>query len=317
MEATLREFLDHAPVLVRRPDGEILYWTEGSSELFGYSRSEAEGRDVHALLKTVFAESREAIDAALQTKGEWTGRLRQTTKSGRSLWTLAVLRLRDRDASAGPVVVEQNTDISAHIALEEQRDLLARELEHRVKNLLTIAQALARNSFPDADPRQLDKFQKRLAALGDANRLLREGSWDEADIRQLVKEVARALGIDERLRLEGPRATIGSEQATGFALAVHELCTNALKYGALSAGKGYVSLTWSVDPDGDHVAVRWAETGGPPPAPQRRAGFGSRLIQRAIPGRAPVALRFEPEGAVCEMRLSLGSATRLHHQKSG
>jgi two-component system CheB/CheR fusion protein len=313
MKATLLEYLDHAPVFLRRPNGEILHWTDGCRELYGFAPEEAQGRISHDLLQTVFPEDLGAIEARLQDEGEWSGRLRHTTKDGRSLWTLSVWRLREGKKPAGPLVIEQITDITSHVQLEEQRMLLARELEHRVKNLLAVVQSLARTSFPDAPAEQKSRFDNRLLALAQANQLLREASWDEAGLRDVAREVARALGLDGRLQLSGPDVTISSQHVMGFALAIHELCTNALKHGALSVPQGIVDVTCEVDTDHpDHVRVLWRERGGPSPVEPAKPGFGTRLIQQAVAGwiGAPAQLRFEPEGVACELRLAISTVQR-------
>ena len=174
MEATLIELLDHVPVFVRRREGEILHWTDGCRDLYGYSAEEACGRTASELLRTVFPEPWDAIEATLSEQGQWSGRLRQTCKSGREIWTEAVLRLRDSANPGGPIVVEQASDITARIELEEQSALLARELEHRVRNILTVVQALVRLSIPDAPEEQQHKLYGRIAALAEANKLLHD-----------------------------------------------------------------------------------------------------------------------------------------------
>ena len=155
MDVGLVEVIAHLPVFVRRFRGEIVHWTPGCQELFGYDAAEAVGALAHELLKTELPEPPEAIARKLQARGQWSGRVRHTNKSGRELWVEAVWRLRESDNPGGPIVVEQNTDITERVALEEKTALLARELEHRVKNILNVVQALARMTFPDAPKAQL------------------------------------------------------------------------------------------------------------------------------------------------------------------
>jgi len=307
MEATLNEFLNHAPVFLRRPDGEILYWTEGCAALFGFSAEEAQGRNSHELLQTIFPEDLARIEAQLQKYGEWSGRLRHTAKSGQNIWMLSVWRFREGTNPSGPIVIEQNSDITRRVELEEQSALLMRELEHRVKNLLAVVQALARMSFPDAPAEQRGKFEHRLRALSEATRLLREASWEEAPLAGIVTEVAQGLGIASRIRLDGPPVMISSNHVMGLALAIHELATNALKHGALSTEAGHVELGWTVDPESpSHIDLEWREHGGPSVSPPARTGFGTRLIRHAVALQmdAPVDLRFEPGGVVCRLRLA-------------
>lgn len=304
MEATLTELLDHVPVFVRRREGEILYWTNGCRELYGYTTEEACGQPASELLRTVFPVPWETIEAALSAQGQWSGRLRQTCKSGREIWVEAVLRLRDSLNPGGPIIVEEASDISARVTLEEQSALLARELDHRVRNILTVVQALARMSVPDAPPEQLRKLEGRIAALAEANKLLHQSSWKQAELRGIVSEVAGTLGIGERIALDGPDVAIVADHAFGLSLALHELSTNALKYGALSDPAGLVALSWTVDGETEAVHLRWRERGGPPVAPPSRRGFGSRLIQGAVLGApAPARIEYAPDGLVCDLYL--------------
>lgn len=307
MEATLAELLDHVPVFVRRRDGEILHWTGGCRDLYGYTAEEARGRPSHELLKTTFPVSAAAVEQALAARGEWRGRLRQTCKSGREIWTEAVLRLRQSVNPGGPIVLEQATDITDRVVLEEKSALLSRELQHRVRNILAVVQALARMSFPDAPAEQRRKMEERIGALAEANKLLQDASWSKADLRTVVREVAGSLGLGERIALDGPDVAVTSDDAIGLSLAVHELCTNAIKYGALTQPAGRIALSWTID-DGspEAVRVRWKESGGPPVEPPSATGFGTLLIRRAISGHArpPVEIRYEQDGVACELQLA-------------
>ena len=311
MEVGLVEVIAHLPVFVRRFRGEIVHWTPGCQELFGYDAAEAVGALAHELLKTELPEPPEAIARKLQARGQWSGRVRHTTKSGRELWVEAVWRLRESDNPGGPIVVEQNTDITERVALEEKTALLARELEHRVKNILNVVQALARMTFPDAPKAQRDALDQRIIALSEANKVLQDAAWQEADLRMIVAEVAGRLGVTDRIACQGPDVAIATDQAMGLALVIHELSTNALKYGALSHSSGQVELTWDCDAgDPAVVRARWQEFGGPPVLPPRYKGFGTLLIRRAIAdaGRPTTELRFEPDGVICEMALQRASA---------
>lgn len=306
MEATLGELLEHVPVFVRRPDGEILHWTAGCRELYGYTAEEACGRPAHELLKTQYPAPRESIDAALDARGMWSGRLRQTTRAGRAVWTETLLIRRDSANPGGPIVVEQSTDITERMALEEKSALLARELQHRVRNILSVVQALARISFPDAPAEQRRKMEERIAPLGEAVKLLQDSSWQQADLRAIVTRIARGLGVSERISGEGPDVPIGSDDAMGLSLALHELGTNAIKYGALSRPGGTIAVSWADDADDrDAVRIRWKESGGPPVTPPSRSGFGTLLIRQAISAgsHSPVRIDYSPDGLACELRV--------------
>lgn len=306
METSLAELLDHVPIFVRRHDGEILYWTHGCRELYGYTAEEACGRRSDELLNTVFPVPAETVESALASAGAWSGRVRQTCKSGREICAEVVLRLRPSANPGGMIVVEQATDITERVELEEKSALLMRELQHRVRNILAVVQALARMSVPDAPIEQRRKMEERISALAEANKLLQDSSWSKADLRAIVHEVANGLGVRERIAADGPDMAVRSEDAIGLALAVHELCTNAMKYGALTHPHGQVTLSW--DADGDNpgvVRVRWKENGGPPVVPPTQTGFGTFLIRKAISSqpKSRVEIDYQPDGVACELYL--------------
>lgn len=309
MEASLLDLVKQMPVVVRRPDGEILHWGEGCRDLYGYAPEEARGCNAHTLLRTVFPESRETIDGVLAARGEWTGRLRHTAKSGAEVWTETLLRLGEAADGTGAVVVEQNTDVTHRVELEERSALLNRELEHRVKNILAVVRALARMTFPDAPAEQQRKMDDRLIALAEANNLLQRGAWEQADLADVISEVTRRLGVENRIRLSGPSMPLASSDAMNLALAMHELATNAIKYGALSRPGGHVELWWQPEDDREVLALRWQEHGGPPVAVPTSEGFGMRLIRDVLTrGRSSSArIRYEPEGLIYEAKLALAA----------
>jgi two-component sensor histidine kinase len=201
----------------------------------------------------------------------------------------------------------QNTDITARIELEQRSAMLARELEHRVKNVLAVVQGLARVTFPDAPAEQRRKMEDRIAALAEANNLLHQGSWKEASLGDILLQVATQLAVEDRLHLSGPDVNVPSEHALNLSLTLHELCTNALKYGALSAPGGIVDLSWSVEESSPRrVHIQWKECGGPAVQAPSRTGFGTRLIEHSF-ARAvgTTKLNFKPAGVTCLISIVL------------
>jgi PAS domain S-box-containing protein len=300
LEKILAEHLAHAPVFLRRTSGEIVFWPLGAQDLYGYSSNEAVGRVSHDLLQTQFPEALVEIEVELARQGEWQGRLSHTAKDGRKIWTESLWRQRD---ARNDLVVEQNIDISDRVALEKHRDTLAMELDHRVKNTLAVIQGLARMSFSKADADHVRQFDERLIALSGAHKLLKREHWDHVSLKDLIQEVANSLGVAGKLVVDGPDARLKPSAAVSYALAFHELCTNALKHGALSVQDGQVSIVWSLDPDAEqHIHLVWRESGGPVVSSSNEEGFGSRLIRRAVARElgTPVVMWFEAEGLVCE-----------------
>ena len=298
MERTLAEYLSHAPVFIRKLDGEIIYWTTGARELYGFTADEAVGSISHDLLQTVFPEELGIIEARLRADKQWRGRLGHTAADGRKIWTESVWRLRSAE-----VVVEQNTDVTDRVHLEHQRELANLELTHRMNNMLTVVQAVARTSFGSSDAESLRDFDRRLHALTEANRVLAQGRLERPLLRNIIVEVARAMQIEDRLFLNGPDAELRASAAFAYTLAFHELCTNAIKHGSLRGPIGQVEVEWSIFGDApQRIHVIWREVGGPPITMPERQGFGSRLISTLVSAElgTPVEMRFEPAGLVCE-----------------
>ena len=204
----------------------------------------------------------------------------------------------------------QNIELMCSLQAElDHRQLLINELNHRVKNTLAIIQSLStqtlRGDRPTPEARA--DFESRLLALAGAHALMTEADWRSVGLRELIDLTIRPFAQDaaERFRLEGPLVTLPPKSAVAFALAVHELCTNSGKYGALRAEAGRVDMTWSLTGDGSNARLRfvWRESGGPAVIAPTVRGFGSRLIERglAVELKGDVRLHFPPEGLVCEM----------------
>jgi two-component sensor histidine kinase len=186
---------------------------------------------------------------------------------------------------------------------EAQRDLLIRELEHRVKNTIAIVQSIAAQTFrhSDVDPAVQRSFEARLITLSNVHGVLTQQSWDSAEVHDIVRSALRAHGApdDRRFTVEGPRMRLSPQSAVALSMAVHELATNAIKYGALSVASGHVGVGWDVADE--HFRWSWHERGGPPVKPPKRKGFGSRMIERALALQlsGKVTIDYAPDGVVC------------------
>jgi PAS domain S-box-containing protein len=205
-------------------------------------------------------------------------------------------------------------DITDHKRAEEHLRLLINELNHRVKNTLATVQSLAAQSFnrPGAQGREIlssayAAFEDRLFALARGHDVLTRENWEGASLIDVVDQAFSPYRTDPeddcRIEIAGPDLRIAPQVALSLSMAFHELCTNALKYGALRASGGGVRITWTTatGPDGQRLAMRWQEHGGPPVSPPKRKGFGSRLIERGLARElnGTVSLSYEPSGVVC------------------
>jgi two-component system CheB/CheR fusion protein len=199
-------------------------------------------------------------------------------------------------------------DISARRGVERQRDLLSHELLHRVKNTFAVIQSLAQRTFK-SDRENLQVFVGRLHALAMAHDLLTQSNWEGSELGAVARnQLASYLtGPGAAVRLNGPAVMLPRDLAVSMALVLHELATNAAKHGALSRPGGSVEVTWSVEPAASETQLNlaWQERGGPSvDATPKREGFGTTLIEQSL-REAQVERRFERDGFVCTIKLTL------------
>jgi two-component sensor histidine kinase len=194
---------------------------------------------------------------------------------------------------------------------EMLHDLLIEELNHRVKNTLAILQSIATQTFRSASKAEREKFEGRLGALAEAHNLLSREKWQGSDLQDLVGRVLQPYVINspERVRMSGPKIPLSPRLSVVLSMIIHEIATNAAKYGALSNDTGTVALDWEAVTENGKPKLRlvWAESGGPVVTAPVQRGFGSRLIERSardqLGGEATVD--FLPRGVVCTVTCSL------------
>lgn len=195
--------------------------------------------------------------------------------------------------------------MAARIARGEMlHGLLINELNHRVKNTLATVQSIAtqtfRSSVKTGDARR--KFEARLSSLGRAHNILSDEKWESADVREIVDNVLEPYATTEtgRLRWFGASVRLAPGAALMLSMVLHELATNAVKYGALANGSGRIVIEWQTL-QGKRLRLMWKETGGPPAQPGERKGFGTRLIEEAFAAQigGSATLEYGPDGIVC------------------
>ncbi|MGE5546852.1 MAG: HWE histidine kinase domain-containing protein [Solirubrobacterales bacterium] len=242
----------------------------------------------------------------------WRGELLNRRKGGDTYWIhLAITPIRDESGEVTHFV-GINEDITERIRAEERQKLLVDELNHRVKNTLAIAQAIAAQTLRTADSPQsfCREFEARLMTLSKAHNLLNRTAWSGAPLRDvLTQELAPYAGAEApaRFAVRGDDIQVSPNSAVTLGMAFHELATNAAKYGAFSQPDGRVDVSWTL---GGATADRrfhleWLEHGGPPVQAPRRKGFGVSLLERGLAHQlgGKVQLHFPPEGMLCQMDL--------------
>ena len=223
------------------------------------------------------------------------------------------LRVEERTRELSAANDQLRAEIDERERTESQKQMLMAELEHRVKNALAVAQSLVVHTRASSDT--IDEFAEafggRLRAMGKAQDLLVRGSWRGAELAELLREtVSPYLPRADALELSGPAVKLTPSLASSFAMILHELATNAAKYGAWSREGGHVAAHWTFS--GSDLVLTWRESGGPAVAEPKRRGFGARMIEHnagyELGGGAK--LEFRPGGLVCEISFPLRDGPR-------
>ena len=270
-------------VVSKTLDGIVTSWNQSAIRILGYSEQEMLNQSIRRIIPPERQAEEDRILAAV-VSGEIidnfeTVRIR---KDG-ALIDVSVTVSPVRDP-AGRVIGASKIvrDITDKRRTQQQlRDLLA-EVNHRSKNLLSLVQAIARQMTRQGKQLDLDRFLERLQAIASNQDLLIKNDWRFILLSDLVRAQLRTFGdtVGDRIMIAGPHVELTPEAAQSLGMAVHELTTNAAKYGALSNGEGRIDVGWTRD--GDTFAMHWIESGGPQVSPPERTGFGSRVISDMV-----------------------------------
>lgn len=216
----------------------------------------------------------------------------------------------DQELAFVRAVSDRAQAAAASLEARAHQQTLHQELAHRLKNTLALVQALANQSLRGVENRAAVKaFEKRLVALGSAHELLMRQSWQRGDLSMLAREVLSRIAPIERFRLSGEPVSIGPNTATTLGLMLHELGTNAAKYGALSVENGTITLEWHIEKEGREIlALHWREEGGPPVVEPESSGFGSRLLKTGFGHQGHVTLLYPVTGCDASFTIPLRQA---------
>jgi len=291
-------------------DGIVTSWNAGACNIFGYDEGEMIGRSIKRIIPPHLHREEDGILARLR-RGEHIRHYEtvRVTKDRRLVnISVTVSPLRDR---FGTVVGASKVarDITERKQAEELQRLLLEELNHRVKNTLATIQAIASQSLGRARSPQdfVTSFSGRVQALARAHNMLTEAKMQGAQIDDLIREHVLLGDADRRISCSGPTLVLDAQSSLHLALVLHELATNARKYGALSTPNGRLALAWEVRRNGEQVlCLDWKESGGPRVGVPKERGFGSVLIEKTLQGHGgEVEVRFEPEGVSGHIRMPL------------
>jgi PAS domain S-box-containing protein len=288
-------------------------WSREAAELLGLppghvSSNAMELRDL--IHPEDLAAAKEAFDKAVRG-GEYEAEFRIRHPDGTYRWLNGRGRMFFGPDGRPGNMLGILQDITGRKQAEEQLRLLLDELNHRVKNTLATVQSIATQTLRTSDPAQFrDNFESRLLALSKTHDLLTRNAWREADLRTLIEQELAPYGREreDRIALAGSDVSLPARAVINLGLVVHELVTNAAKYGALSVPQGKLEVTWSLaqsSEPGIDLTIHWRESGGPPVRPPGRHGFGSRLIHRSVEGELSgrVLMEFRPSGLVGQLTI--------------
>jgi PAS domain S-box-containing protein len=298
-------------IISKTLEGRITSWNIGATRIFGYDENEMIGQSITRIIPPeLYGEENEII--ARLTRGERIDHYEtvRVAKDGRRIdVSVTVSPLRDK---SGTIVGASKVgrDITERKQAEKLQRLLTEELIHRVKNTLATVQAIASQSLHRAkSPTHfVSSFTGRVQALAKAHTLLVKTKMQGADVMDLVNEqVLLGVADDNRISCSGPLLMLDAQKAVHLALVLHELATNARKYGALSVPNGRLSVSWQMRTNGGRcLLLVWKETSGPKVSAPNVSGFGSTLVDqtlRALGGEALV--HYNTDGVNCEIKLPI------------
>jgi PAS domain S-box-containing protein len=301
--ASIVESSDDA-IVSKSLNGIINSWNKGAERLFGYAAEEVIGKSIAILIPQDRPNEEPTILERIK-RGERVDHYETVRiRKDRSLIdiSLSVSPIKDVEGKivGASKIARDNTEKKK---VEEVQRLLLGELQHRVKNTLATVQAIATLTLHGAPADERAKFIARLHALARAHDALAQENWERAPVRDILNRTLEPFQ-KERITASGPDVTLDSKKALALTMVLHELATNAVKYGALSNDSGNVRIDWTVreEQDAAHLKVCWEERDGPLVQAPARKGFGSRLIEASLKNAQTL---FAPEGITCTLEVSL------------
>jgi two-component sensor histidine kinase len=301
----------HAMCLMWGPERIFLY-NDAYAPMLGLRHPAALGRPAASVWTDIWTEIEPIVERTFRGETSAFEELPLTmTRHGfdePTWWDFCYSPVRDeagRVAGLLNVTMESTTRVVGQRQLEqarERQELLNAELAHRIKNTMSVVQAIATQTLGKVvEPAAMRAFGDRLGALTASHDLLTRQSWSTAPLDEIVHAALATFG-EERFVLDGPSIEFGARATLALSLMLHELATNAVKYGALSVPDGRVRLTWHLT-QGDRepsLKLIWREEGGPPAVEPQRRGFGSRIIGMGLSGSGGVKLHYDTTGLTLE-----------------
>jgi len=287
----------------------ITSWNGAAERLYGYLGEEVVGQPVTILIPADRLHEESTIIDRIR-RGERVDHYETMRRRKDGSLVDVSLTVSPLKNSEGRIVGASKIarDITERKRSEAQIAILARETEHRAKNIPATVQATAHLTQADTVEDFKQALSGRIQALANVHALFAQSRWTGAELRKMaVQELSPYCQGDQgRARIEGPDIMLETGTAQMVGVCLHELATNAAKYGALSRSHGHIRVAWSRTPDG-RLVLSWSETGGPPVSPPARQGFGTRVMKKMVEGQLKGEMRFDwrPEGVACEISFAV------------
>jgi len=317
-ERQLRIIIENMPVgvlLAEAPSGRIVMQNDRVAQILGQDATAARGTDEYGIFVSTYEDGTE-VDPKNYPLARVMARecnsaymeVRFHRSDGERRWVSIVAEafLDEREELSGAVVIV--TDISDRKRAEVEQSILNREMSHRLKNTLSMVQAIATQTLRNVTEREyVQSFQQRIQALSTAHDILLNEHRDEAPIRDVISKTLQRLAPPDRIEIKGPDTIVGPKGTLSLSLLLHELGTNAVKYGSLSNDGGRVAIRWEISGVGEDAVFEliWKESGGPPVEPPSQKGFGSKLINMGLVGAGGVEVNYDRTGFNTKMTASL------------
>jgi PAS domain S-box-containing protein len=312
LEAIVQSAIDYA-IISLDLDGLVTSWSEGANRVLGWTAEEMVGKPA-----TVFfvQEDREQgvpqreMTAALSV-GRGSDERWHLKKDGTTFWASGEMMALKADDETVIGFIKILRDRTRERDQADRQRLLMHELGHRLKNTLAVVQSIATQSLRHATSLEdaSEKLRDRIAAYAKAHDILLQKDWTGATLRNIVEASMLNMGMDgsDRTRVEGPTVELGPQAALAFSLVVHELITNAAKYGALSNADGRIEIGWMLRSDDgqEWLEFQWLESGGPQVVVPTQSGFGSRLVRSSLATYGEVFIEYHPSGLVVKTSIAL------------
>ena len=297
-------------IISKSLDGTINSWNVGASKLFGFEADEMIGGTIRRLIPPDRQDEEDSILEQIRSGREISSyETVRVCKDGKQLnvsVNVSPIRNAQGEILGASTIFH---DITARVQAQEREQLLLGEVNHRAKNLLSLVQVIARQTASSDPVNFAKRFEERILALAASHDVLVQSNWRNVPLDELIVSQLQHVGSGDsrRIKRRGDPLEVNAAAAQAIGMALHELATNAAKYGALSSQDGQVEITWSTNGESnspEEFSLVWAESGGPAVVAPTRKGFGSTVIERILGLRVngQVSMEYHPSGLVCSIR---------------